>query len=292
MQIFVKTPTRKTITLEVEPSDTIETITFKILDKEGIPIELQKLIFAGKQLNNDKTLADYNISRESTLELIVKNPPNYCLINYNHFEKLKISHYCICCANTMSLKERIEKELGIEIENQELFFKGKYLEDNLSLLRNEIYSGSEIELRKTKTIKCSLEKKNILSDRRFIDARISEYKLIKEGTFFSDLNVEYIIETPFLFKVQRRFNDFEWLYNVFKSQYINCIIPYLKINNTYSSNQLVDYCINKKISSLNHFLKKIGIHPLLGKSNIFLDFISIDGENEMNLIKLKKFTTK
>ena len=87
MQIFVKTPTRKTITLEVEPSDTIETITFKILDKEGIPIELQKLIFAGKQLNNDKTLADYNISRESTLELIVKNPPNYCLINYNHFEK-------------------------------------------------------------------------------------------------------------------------------------------------------------------------------------------------------------
>ena len=77
------------------------------------------MIFAGKQLNNDKTLADYNISRESTLELIVKNPPNYCLINYNHFEKLKISHYCICCANTMSLKERIEKELGIEIENQE-----------------------------------------------------------------------------------------------------------------------------------------------------------------------------
>lgn len=62
----------------------------------------------------------------------------------------------------MSLKERIEKELGIEIENQEQFFKGKYLEDNLSLLRNEIYSGSEIELRKTKTIKCSLEKKNIL----------------------------------------------------------------------------------------------------------------------------------
>lgn len=50
MQIFVKTPTRKTITLEVEPSDTIETITFKILDKEGIPIELQKLIFTLKAI--------------------------------------------------------------------------------------------------------------------------------------------------------------------------------------------------------------------------------------------------
>mmetsp|Transcript_73416 Transcript_73416/g.147842 ORF Transcript_73416/g.147842 Transcript_73416/m.147842 type:complete len:131 (+) Transcript_73416:92-484(+) len=72
MQLMVKTLDGKTVTVEAEEEDTIEDIKNKIMEKEGVPVDQQRLIFGGKQLDSDKTLADYDVQEDSTFHMVLR----------------------------------------------------------------------------------------------------------------------------------------------------------------------------------------------------------------------------
>lgn len=143
--IFVKTLTGKTFTLEYDPADSIQNVKTKIQDKSGIPLDRQHLVFDGKQLEDDRTVSDYDIPKESTLHLAVRFTRVVEMFRENVKGKtidLKVNP----AKSIENLKLMIQDREGIPSELQTLFLKDDLLKSENELDFYDIVDGAKLRM--------------------------------------------------------------------------------------------------------------------------------------------------
>ena len=145
MQIFIKSISGKTTTYDVETTDIISFIKNKIQHKEGIALGQQRLVFAGKQLDESKTLAYYNIQNQSTIHLLLRLRGGIQLtIRCINCKKITID--AELTDSIENIKCKIQSKEGISTEYQKIAFAGKILDDSNTLINCKIQKGSQIFL--------------------------------------------------------------------------------------------------------------------------------------------------
>ena len=197
-------------------------------------------------------------------------------------------------------------ELGIDLENwtlQELMDVTKeFLSNNKLEIESNLSEGSKEEKeienennqekKETKgnnsenIVNCLLIDQTPITKEKKIEIEVTKPKVEKGGMFSFSYGTYLIVTTPINIQVRRKYTDILWLYNILKSQYINCIVPpFFKKKDKFEKVKM-----NKRLYFIDKFLNGIAIHPILRNSKIFYDFLSI--QNEQEFIKAKNLYNK